>query len=90
MPSRYLSSADIDAMIDRTAPAIIELLADGVPRNRKGIVEALAGRHGKDDVVRTVMRMSVTGELDEVGRKFTLAADGTRDTTGQSRAEDAG
>ena len=44
----------------------------------------------KDDVVRTVMRMSVTGELDEVGRKFTLAADGTRDTTGQSRAEDAG
>ena len=39
---------------------------------------------------RCVMRMSVTGELDEVGRKFTLAADGTRDTTGQSRAEDAG
>ena len=56
-----------------TAPAVRELLADGVPRNRKGIVEALAGRHGKDDVVRTVMRMSVTGELDEVGRKFTLA-----------------
>ena len=73
MPSRYLSSADIDAMIARTAPAVRELLADGVPRNRKDIVEALAGRHGKDDIVRTVMRMSVTGELDEVGRKFTLA-----------------
>lgn len=79
MPSRCLSSADIDAMIDRAAPAVRELLADGVPRHRRGIVEALAGCHGKDDVVRTVMRMAVTGELDEVERKFTLAAKDTSD-----------
>ena len=72
MPPRCLSSTDINAMIDRTAPAIIELLADGVPRNHRDIVEALAGRHAKDDVVRTVMRMSVTGKLGEIGGKFTL------------------
>ena len=58
-------------MVDRTAPAILELLGDGVPRSRRAIVEALAGRHGKDDVVRTLMRLAVTGRVDEVGGRYT-------------------
>jgi hypothetical protein len=31
--------------VERVAPAILELLADGVPRSKPAIVEALAGRH---------------------------------------------
>ena len=34
-------------MIERVAPAILELLADGVPRTKAAIVEALAGRHAE-------------------------------------------
>ena len=38
-------SAEINAMVERVAPAILELLADGMPRTKPAIVEALAGRH---------------------------------------------
>ena len=69
-PARPSGSAEIEAIVARTAPAILGLLADGVPRTRAAIVAALAGRHGKGDVVRTLMRLSVTGRLDESGGRY--------------------
>ena len=72
MPDRYASSADINAMIARTAPAVLELLGDGVARNKKAIVAALAERHGKDEVVRTLMRLTVTGQVIDVGPRLYL------------------
>ena len=76
-PSPYerAGSEAINAMVARTAPAILELLADGVPRTKAIIVEALAGRHSKDDVVHTLIRLAVTGRLVETGSKYTLTSD---------------
>ncbi len=74
-PSRHAGSAEIAAAVARTAPAVLDLLADGVPRRRAIIVAALADRHPKDDVVRTLMRLAVTGQVDESGGKYTLAAE---------------
>ena len=59
-------------MVARTAPAVLELLADGVPRSKPAIVEALAGRHAKDDVVHTLIRLAVTGQVVETGGKYTV------------------
>jgi hypothetical protein len=73
MPPRYPSSADIDAMVARVAPDVLALLGDGVPRSRRAIVAALADRHPKDEVARTLMRLAVTGRLAETGGKYTLA-----------------
>ncbi len=70
-PSRCSGSAEIGAMVARTAPAVLELLGDGVPRSKRVIVAALAGRHAKDDVVRTLMRLAVTGRVDEAGGRYT-------------------
>jgi hypothetical protein len=53
-------SAEIDAMVARTAPAILELLGDGTPRPRSAIIATLADRHPKEDVVRTLMRLAVS------------------------------
>ena len=72
-PPRHQGSAEIAAAVARTAPAVLDLLADGVPRSRAAIVAALADRHAKDDVVRTLMRLAVTGRLVEAGGKYTLA-----------------
>jgi hypothetical protein len=72
MPKPYPSSADTDAMVARVAPAILELLEDGVPRSRAAIVAALADRHPKDEVKRTLMRLAVTDRLAETGGKYTL------------------
>ena len=74
MPKPYLSSADITAMVERVAPAVLELLSDGVPRTEKAIVAALAGRHPKDEVQRTLMRLAVTGRVDDPGGKYVLGA----------------
>ena len=52
-------------MVARTAPAILELLGDGTPRPKSAIITALADRHPKEDVVRTLMRLAVTGQLVE-------------------------
>ena len=60
-------------MVARTAPAILELLGDGTPRPRSAIITALGDRHPKEDVVRTLMRLAVTGQLVETGRKYSLA-----------------
>jgi hypothetical protein len=76
MPQRYSSSADTDAMVARVAPAVLALLGDGVPRSRRAIVAALAERHPRDEVARTLMRLAVTGRLAEAGGKYTLAGTG--------------
>jgi hypothetical protein len=73
MPQRYSSSADTHAIVARVAPAILELLGDGLPRSRHDIVAALAPQHPKDEVVRTLMRLAVTGQLVEAERKYRLA-----------------
>ena len=72
MPSRYTSSADTHAMIARIAPSVLELLGDGVLRSRKAIVAALAGQHEKDEVVRTLMRLAVIGQIVDIDRKYGL------------------
>ena len=72
MPKRYPSSADTHAMVAQVAPAILELLTDGVPRSKRAIVAALADRHDKQDVTRTLIRLAVTGGVVEHGGEFTL------------------
>jgi len=74
MPDHFSSSADTHAMVARVAPAILELLGNGLPRSRPDIVDALAGQHTRDEVVRTLMRLVVTGRLVETERKYRLAA----------------
>jgi hypothetical protein len=69
---RLSGSAEIEAMVARTAPAILELLGDGTPRRKSAIITALADRHPKEDVTRTLMRLAVTGQLVETGRKYSL------------------
>jgi hypothetical protein len=71
--SSLSGSAEIEAMVARTAPAILELLQDGSPRARSAIITALADHHPKEDVVRTLMRLAVTGQLVEANRKYSLA-----------------
>ena len=72
MPTRYTSSADTHAMVARIAPSILELLGDGIPRSRRAFVAALADRHAKEEVVRTLMRLAVTGQILAVDSKYTL------------------
>ncbi len=67
MPKPFPSAADTDAMVERVAPAILGLLADGVPRSKRAVAAALAGRHPKDEVTRTLMRLAVTGRVAEAG-----------------------
>jgi hypothetical protein len=59
-------------MLERTAPAVLELLQDGVPRSKRAIVAALADRHDKQDLARALMRLAVTDRVVEHGGKFTL------------------
>lgn len=59
-------------MIARITPSILELLGDGILRSRKTIIAALAERHAKDEVERTLMRLAVTGELVDIDRKYGL------------------
>jgi hypothetical protein len=62
-PTKRWSSADFDAVIARVTPDILALLGDGMPRSRGTILTALANRHPKDDVRRTLMRLAVTERL---------------------------
>ena len=77
-PSPYerAGSAEINATVERVAPAILGLLADGVPRTKPAIVAALAGRHDKQDVVHALIRLAVTGQVEETGGRYTLAGAG--------------
>jgi hypothetical protein len=60
-------------MVAHAAPAVLALLADGVARPRSAIITALTDQHPKEDVVRTLMRLAVTGQLVETERKYSLA-----------------
>ena len=66
-------SAELNATIERVAPDILALLADGVPRRKPAIVEALAGRHERQDVISTLIRLAVTKQVVETAGKYTLA-----------------
>jgi hypothetical protein len=66
------SSADFDTVIARVRPDVLALLGDGLPRSRATIVTALADRHPKEDVKRTLMRLAVTEQLVEKGGKYSL------------------
>jgi hypothetical protein len=70
----FTGSAEINAMVARVAPDVLALLADGMPRTKADIVEALAGRHDRQDVISTLIRLSVTGEVEEAAGRYTLAA----------------
>jgi hypothetical protein len=73
-PSAITGTAELNATIERVAPAILELLADGVPRRKPAIVAALAGRHDRQDVVHALIRLSVTGQVEETSGRYALAA----------------
>ena len=70
---RFTSSADANAMIAHTAPAVLELLGDGIARGKKAIVAALADRHAKTEVELTLMRLAVTGQVTGTSRRYWLA-----------------
>jgi hypothetical protein len=70
--SSLSGSAEIEAMVTRTAPAVLELLGDGTPRARSAIIAALADGYPKEDVVHTLMRLTVTEKLIEANRKYNL------------------
>jgi hypothetical protein len=74
-PSPYerAGSEAVNAMVARVAPAVLGLLGDGVPRSKPAIVEALAGRHPKQDVTHALIRLAVTGQVVETGGKYTPA-----------------
>src|SRR4051794_23617710 len=78
-PSANAGSAELNAMVERVAPDILALLADGVPRTKPAIVEALAGRHDKQDVVHALIRLAVTEQVSESGGKFTLVQESAPD-----------
>ena len=69
-------------MVARVAPAILGLLADGVPRSKAAIVEALAGRHDRQDVLHTLIRLTVTGQVSEAGSKYRMGTASERAPSG--------
>jgi hypothetical protein len=71
--SSLSGSAEIEAMVAHTAPDILQFLGDGPPRPKSAIITALADRHLREDVTRTLMRLAVTGQLVETERKYSLA-----------------
>jgi hypothetical protein len=73
-PAKRWSSADFNALVERVAPDILALLGDGAPRSRATILTALANRHPKDDVRRTLMRLAVTERLVETRGRYALPA----------------
>ena len=71
-PSAFTGSVELNATLERVAPDILALLADGVPRRKPAIVEALAGRHERQDVISTLIRLTVTDRVVETGGRYTL------------------
>ena len=65
-------TAELNATIERVAPDVLGLLADGVPRTKAAIVEALAGRHDGEDVALALIRLAVTGRVEEASGKYVL------------------
>jgi hypothetical protein len=54
----------------------VALLADGVPRSKAAVVEALAGYHDKRDVTHALIRLAVTGRVEETGGRYTVGTPG--------------
>ena len=75
-PSALAGTAELNATVERVAPDILALLADGVPRTKAAIVAALAGRHATEDVTLALVRLAVTDQVRESGGKYALAAPG--------------
>ena len=73
-PSGFTGTAELNATIERIAPAVLGLLADGVPRTKPAIVETLAGRHDRQDVVLTLIRLSVAWQVEETNGRYALPA----------------
>ena len=73
--SDMTGTAELNATIERVAPDVLELLADGVPRTKAAIVEALAGRHDKQDVVHALIRLA-SPAVSESGGRYALAPAG--------------
>src|SRR3954451_52107 len=73
-PHEFTGSAELNATVERVAPSLLELLGAGVPRREPAIVEALAGRHDRQDVVHALIRLAVTGQVEDTGGKYALAA----------------
>jgi hypothetical protein len=69
-------STGVDAAVARVTSDILSLLADGVPRAEAAVVEALAGRHDRQDVVLTLIRLGVTGRVVEANGRYTPGEDG--------------
>src|SRR4051812_36101109 len=66
-PSAPTGTAELNATIARVAPAVLGLLADGVPRTRAAVAGALAGRHDAEDVRLALIRLAVTEQVRETG-----------------------
>ena len=69
-PSVMTGTAELNATIERVAPDVLALLADGVPRTRAAIAGALAGRYAEDDVALALIRLAVTEQVEEYGGKY--------------------
>ena len=54
----FTGSAELNATLERVAPDILGRLADGRPRTKPAVVEALAGRHDRQDVELALMRLT--------------------------------
>ena len=74
MPPKTASSTDLHVVIARITPDVLALLGMVCPGPRSMILAALADRHPKDDVRRTLMRLAVLEQLVEKGGKYTLPA----------------
>ena len=72
-PSALAGTAELNAMIERVAPDILGLLADGVPRSKPAIVAALAAHHAGEDVALALIRLAVTERVRETAGKYALA-----------------
>ena len=70
--SALTGTTELNAMIKHVAPDVLGLLADGVPRSKPAVVAALAGRHEGEDVALTLVRLTVTGRVEETGGKYAL------------------
>ena len=66
-------TAELNAIIERIAPDVLALLADGAPRRKPAIVAALADRYA-EDVTLALIRLAVTERVVETGGKYALAA----------------
>src|SRR5689334_13862519 len=68
-------TAELNGMIERVPPDVLGLLADGRPRTKAAIVEALAGRHDREDVALALVQRAVTGRVTEKNGRYALAAE---------------